>query len=141
MEVDQLHEQVHAICKQACAVNADSKQFPADWLFHRRWGKGREKRNKQQDTDDEASNNGHRGPVTTEGHPITFETVGGRTSAVVLALQQPHSVKQIKLAKASTVVITTKSKRPASPQIKEEIAVMTSKEADTLVSSRPKRIK
>ncbi|RKP23146.1 hypothetical protein SYNPS1DRAFT_16713, partial [Syncephalis pseudoplumigaleata] len=40
-ELHRLHKQLHDVCEKACAVNANSRQFPADWLFHRRWGKGR----------------------------------------------------------------------------------------------------
>ncbi|KAI8056062.1 Formamidopyrimidine-DNA glycosylase N-terminal domain-containing protein [Syncephalis plumigaleata] len=76
-ELHRLHKQLHEVCREACAVNADSKQFPETWLFHRRWGKGK------------GASITSNGPVTTEGHSITFETHGGRTSAVVLALQLP----------------------------------------------------
>ncbi|RKP09922.1 Formamidopyrimidine-DNA glycosylase N-terminal domain-containing protein, partial [Thamnocephalis sphaerospora] len=40
-EMTALHQQLRSVCETACAVNADANQFPTDWLFHRRWGKGR----------------------------------------------------------------------------------------------------
>ena len=60
-----------AVCEVvavACAVGADSAQFPPGWLFHHRWNKGGRK-------------GGGGGKVG--GEPVTFVTVGGRTSAVV----------------------------------------------------------
>jgi formamidopyrimidine-DNA glycosylase len=56
------------ICRQAADVQADSDRFPPHWLFHVRWGKKAGK--------------------TSEGHAIAFETVGGRTSCYVPALQK-----------------------------------------------------
>jgi formamidopyrimidine-DNA glycosylase len=56
------------VCREACAVDADSDRFPPHWLFHVRWGKKAGK--------------------TSTGHAIAFETVGGRTSCYVPALQK-----------------------------------------------------
>ena len=56
------------VCSEACAVDADSDKFPPHWLFHVRWGKKAGK--------------------TSTGHAIAFETVGGRTSCYVPALQK-----------------------------------------------------
>lgn len=67
-QCDALHEAVRSVCQAAVAVNAESARFPADWLFHIRWGKKAGK--------------------TQAGHPIAFETVGGRTSCYVPALQK-----------------------------------------------------
>lgn len=36
-----LHHQIHLVPKTAVDVNADSKQFPEDWLFRWRWSKGK----------------------------------------------------------------------------------------------------
>lgn len=62
------------ICRDAASVDADSDKFPADWLFHVRWGKKAGK--------------------TTTGHAIAFETVGGRTSCFVPALQKRIAAKK-----------------------------------------------
>jgi hypothetical protein len=36
-----LHHQLHAVPTKAVEVNADSRQFPEDWLFRWRWSKGK----------------------------------------------------------------------------------------------------
>jgi formamidopyrimidine-DNA glycosylase len=64
-----LRSNLIAIIKHAVKVNAESDKFPKSWLFHYRWGKGKGK------------------AVDHEGRNITFVTVGGRTSAVVSAVQ------------------------------------------------------
>jgi formamidopyrimidine-DNA glycosylase len=58
---------VVSVIADGCAVGADSEQFPAGWLFHRRWGKVAGK--------------------DANGHRLDFITVGGRTSCYVPALQ------------------------------------------------------
>jgi hypothetical protein len=75
-----LHSSICHVIQFACKVNADSDQFPASWLFHYRWFKG--KKNKKQSE--------LRMP---NGNLIIFETVGGRTSAVVPAVQKRKSFK------------------------------------------------
>jgi len=54
---------------KAVAVDADSDRFPADWLFHHRWG-------------------GKRGPERIGRHKIVRETVAGRTTAWVPGVQK-----------------------------------------------------
>jgi len=56
------------VCATAVAADADSTQFPADWLFGRRWGK--------------------KAGTTACGSPLAFITVGGRTSCFAPALQR-----------------------------------------------------
>ena len=62
---------LHVINVAVCA-GANAEAFPQEWLFHYRWGKG-------------ASGSKVPGP---NGGAITFLTVGGRTSAVVLSRQR-----------------------------------------------------
>jgi formamidopyrimidine-DNA glycosylase len=71
-----LREKIADIVGVAVAAEADYERFPKDWLFHVRWGKGK-------------------GVIarTTAGHAISFATVGGRTSAVVAAVQGSRGVK------------------------------------------------
>lgn len=57
------------ILKVAIRVGADAERFPKSWLFHHRWGKKRNARDSQ-------------------GHAIRHDTVGGRTSAWVPAVQK-----------------------------------------------------
>ncbi|KAG5183570.1 Formamidopyrimidine-DNA glycosylase H2TH domain-containing protein [Tribonema minus] len=66
-QISQLHEALIQVVTVACEANADSDKYPKSWLFHYRWSK---------------RNNG--GKVTdAHGNPIEFETVGGRTTALV----------------------------------------------------------
>ena len=65
-----LHDAIAYVIGLACSVEADYERFPLDWLFHRRWEKGRSR------------------PKTHDGLAIEFLTVGGRTSAVVPTLQK-----------------------------------------------------
>ena len=71
-QITQLHKSIHYVCGTAVDLLADSEQFPDTWLFKHRWGKGKK----------DASN------TLPNGHKIAFLTVGGRTSAVVPALQK-----------------------------------------------------
>ena len=69
-ECEALHEAIGSVCRAAVAVNAESSRFPEHWMFHVRWGKKAGK---------------------LGGHAIAFETVGGRTSCYVPALQKKAS--------------------------------------------------
>ena len=60
---------------KACEVDACSVHFPSDWLFHYRWSKGKS----------DADGNKLQMP---NGARIVFETVGGRTSAIVPSVQK-----------------------------------------------------
>lgn len=74
-EITTVHKSIQDICSIACAALKERKEFPEDWLFHKRWNKGKGIKD------------------TIMGHPIIYITVGGRTSAVVPDLQ-----KKIKVA-------------------------------------------
>ncbi|KAJ3289754.1 hypothetical protein HDU79_003802 [Rhizoclosmatium sp. JEL0117] len=69
-ELATLHASITSIVGKACEVDADSDQFPKEWLFHYRWGKGKKKVS-----------------VMPNGDIIEHETHGGRTSAIVPAVQ------------------------------------------------------
>jgi formamidopyrimidine-DNA glycosylase len=71
-QVEQLHKSIHYICSTACELLADSDQYPEDWLFKHRWGKGKKDSSK----------------TLPNGEKIAFLTVGGRTSAVVPSIQK-----------------------------------------------------
>ena len=62
------------VLRTACSCGADSQRFPANWLFHHRWAK---KGSSSSST-----------PHDSAGERISFETVGGRTSAIVLSRQK-----------------------------------------------------
>lgn len=63
---------MHYVCSTSIDVLADSEKFPEHWLFKHRWGKGKK----------------NQPSVLPNGDKITFLTVGGRTSAVVPAVQK-----------------------------------------------------
>jgi formamidopyrimidine-DNA glycosylase len=71
-QIKQLHESIHYICGTAVDLLADSEQFPEEWLFKHRWGKGKKDAPK----------------TLPNGEKITHLTVGGRTSAVVPSVQK-----------------------------------------------------
>ncbi|KAI5063967.1 hypothetical protein GOP47_0020637 [Adiantum capillus-veneris] len=66
-ECMRLHKTIQEVLKLSVDVNADSEMFPKDWIFHYRWNKK---------------------PGEVGGEKISFITVGGRTSAIVPALQK-----------------------------------------------------
>ena len=71
-QIQQLHKSIHYVCGTAVDLLSDSDKFPETWLFKHRWGKGKK----------DSSN------TLPNGHKIAFLTVGGRTSAVVPAVQK-----------------------------------------------------
>lgn len=81
-EIARLHHWIKEVTEIGVRANADHRLFPQDWLFSFRWSKG--KKGKKEITLPD-------GTV----HEITFHTVGGRTSAVVEALQiLPEAVEK-----------------------------------------------
>ncbi|WVW82031.1 formamidopyrimidine-DNA glycosylase [Kwoniella bestiolae CBS 10118] len=105
--VKDLHYQLRAVPLRAVEVNADSKQFPEDWLFRWRWGKGKKQekgKKKAPISGDEEEGGEDVKPVGKDylalpnGKPatITFIEVGGRTTAVVEELQKMPDGVEIK---------------------------------------------
>ena len=74
-QISALIASIDRVLSTACDANANSTSFPSDWLFHVRWGKGK-------------SGAGAPRVPGPHGGPISFLTVGGRTSAVVLSRQK-----------------------------------------------------
>ncbi|SCV69001.1 BQ2448_2021 [Microbotryum intermedium] len=74
-ELDRLHAQIVNVTNTACAVDAESRQFPSDWLFGARWSKGK---------------SGGKTFLLPNGETtsVTYMTVGGRTSAVITSVQK-----------------------------------------------------
>ncbi|KAI1504674.1 putative formamidopyrimidine-DNA glycosylase [Biscogniauxia marginata] len=71
-DVSTLYKAICYVCDTAVGKLGDSDQFPEDWLFKHRWGKGKK---------DSAT-------TLPNGEKITFITVGGRTSCVVPSVQK-----------------------------------------------------
>ena len=67
-ELERLRRRLRAIVRLAVRVGADSDRFPRTWLFHRRWDR--------------------RPGVTGRGDLIRRETIAGRTTAWVPAIQR-----------------------------------------------------
>ncbi len=68
-EIAALHRSLKHVLDVACEADADFSKFPLDWMFHHRWGGGR-------------------GAQIIGGHEIVRDTVGGRTTAWVPAVQK-----------------------------------------------------
>ncbi|KAI0887902.1 Formamidopyrimidine-DNA glycosylase N-terminal domain-containing protein [Annulohypoxylon maeteangense] len=71
-DINALYKAIQYVCETAVEKLGDSDQFPEDWLFKHRWGKGK------------------KGSPTTlpNGDKIIHITVGGRTSCVVPNIQK-----------------------------------------------------
>lgn len=68
-ELEALIRAIKKVIEFATEVGADSKKYPADWLFHHRWG-------------------GKKGSDSIDGEQILREQVGGRTTAWVPTRQK-----------------------------------------------------
>ena len=66
-QLSEIRRAMGFVVETACRAGADAELFPSDWLFHHRWGKVAGK---------------------VGGKPISFITVGGRTTAFVAAVQK-----------------------------------------------------
>ncbi|OXV06762.1 hypothetical protein Egran_05474 [Elaphomyces granulatus] len=71
-QVKQLHYSLHYVCSTSVDLLGDSENFPEDWLFKYRWSKGKK----------------NQVSALPNGDKVVFLTVGGRTSAVVPAVQK-----------------------------------------------------
>lgn len=99
-QVEALTEALHHVLQTAVRIlvgnnsrgeGEENEEFPADWMFHRRWGKGKTKKSSAAEE-----------PLPVSLQKITFVTVGGRTSAV--------STNQIK-SSSSTVSVKAASEK------------------------------
>ncbi|KAH6647561.1 Formamidopyrimidine-DNA glycosylase N-terminal domain-containing protein [Truncatella angustata] len=71
-DIAKLYKATRYVCDIAVELLGDSEQFPPDWLFNHRWGKGK----KDHST------------TLPNGEKIVFITVGGRTSCVAPSRQK-----------------------------------------------------
>lgn len=67
-EVARLRTKLLSIIKKSVSVGADYEKYPKSWMFHYRWGKGKD--------------------AKVSGRSITHDTIGGRTTAWVPELQK-----------------------------------------------------
>ncbi|KAM0792335.1 hypothetical protein ACM66B_005018 [Microbotryomycetes sp. NB124-2] len=119
-ELATLHDKIQYVTNTAVRSNAESSAFPADWLFKKRWGKG-----KRQDHSFTLPD----GTVTR----IVFEQVGGRTSAIVEAVQKLPSgtVKPAKTT-ARKQKTAARRKRADSSEAEGETEAVLDTEGDAL---------
>ena len=68
-EVERLRRALRRVVEAAVAVDAESSRYPADWLFHRRWGR-------------------RAGATTARGEPLEHLEIAGRTTAWVPSAQR-----------------------------------------------------
>lgn len=69
-QIKELYKSIRYVCQKAVDKLGDSDQFPDDWIFHHRWGKGKG-----------ASH-------MPNGDKLAFITVGGRTSCYAPEVQK-----------------------------------------------------
>ena len=79
-----LHSAITSVISTAVACDANYSKFPPSWLFHVRWGKGKD------------------GKKMPDGSAITWITCGGRTSAVVVSKQKKLAGKPASASASST---------------------------------------
>ncbi|OTB09617.1 hypothetical protein M426DRAFT_82699 [Hypoxylon sp. CI-4A] len=94
-DISTLYKAIRYVCDTAVEKLGDSDQFPEDWLFKHRWGKGK------------------KGSATTlpSGDKITHITVGGRTTCIVPSVQKK---------KGHTATDDVKTEEPASAEEETE---------------------
>ncbi|KAJ5781515.1 uncharacterized protein N7518_009998 [Penicillium psychrosexuale] len=110
-QIKALHSAIHYVCSTSIGVLADSEKFPEHWLFKHRWGKGKK----------------NQPAALPNGDKITFLTVGGRTSAVVPAVQKKTGSvgKDIDEEVAKSTPANSKRKRVALKKESESEAEET----------------
>ena len=86
-QMEALMKSIVYVINTAVDFHCSGKEFPENWIFHKRWSKGKK-----------VSDN------KLNGRNVTFETVGGRTSAVVIGWQKMGA----KAKKGNDVSIKTK---------------------------------
>ncbi|KAJ3045372.1 hypothetical protein HDV00_010242 [Rhizophlyctis rosea] len=126
-ELSHLHDKIGSVLQRAVEVNADSTKFPESWLFHYRWDKAKR---------------GHK-PTMPTGELITYETVGGRTSAIVQAVQKLRKLG----TKVKKVAVTSRKKKgkitlgEVEEELSEVVAEPVGDGQTTMTTSRAKRKK
>lgn len=115
-QIKQLYKSLHYVCKTTCDLLADSEQFPEDWLFKHRWSKGKKDSTK----------------TLPNGNKIIFLTVGGRTSAVVPAVQKKTGPVAGDIGDSAEDEVDEEEKEPEKPKgrkVKSEVEAEAMKPA------------
>lgn len=97
-EIARLYKAIRYVCQLACDKLGDSDEFPEDWMFNYRWGKGKK--------------HSH----LPNGQKLAFLKVGGRTSCYAPGVQKNTGsvVEGIKEEAIESEDDAPKSKRPAA---------------------------
>lgn len=78
LDCQKIADSINNVINIACDTHADSSKFPNEWLFHSRWEKRRSSENIR----------------TSQGYLVKYETIGGRTSAIVPELQKLYKTSR-----------------------------------------------
>ncbi|CAH2036491.1 unnamed protein product [Thlaspi arvense] len=111
-QCEALHTSIKEVIEKAVEVDADSSQFPSEWIFHSREGKP--------------------GKAFVDGKKIDFITAGGRTTAYVPELQKLTGKDAEKATKVRAGKRGVKSKEDDGAEDEQE----SEKEDD---SGKPKK--
>ncbi|OIW24893.1 hypothetical protein CONLIGDRAFT_74753 [Coniochaeta ligniaria NRRL 30616] len=103
-QIKKLYESIRYVCQTAVDKLGDSDEFPEDWIFHHRWGKGKG-----------ASH-------MPNGDKLAFITVGGRTSCYAPEVQKKsgHIAPGVKEEPIVSDEEPTKKKRTSKAKPKKE---------------------
>lgn len=119
-EIGRIFDSIRYVCQTAVDKLGDSDEFPADWLFNHRWGKG--------------GRGGKSGSsVHPNGEKLAFLTVGGRTSCYAPSRQKKtgrvvESAKEEPLEEASAAPLPKrKSRKKVEDESDREEAPSTKK--------------
>lgn len=126
-------EKLEAVLRHASEVRADYQYFPRDWLFHYRWNKGKEGKEK-----------GDGVARMPNGMRIVFDTVGGRTTAIVPEAQAKGQLgaPRKKAARAGKAAKAPQKKRKRAPKEEDGAEAKADPKKESLVSppkKAPKR--
>ena len=93
-QIEELVKSITYVINTAVDFHCSGKQFPDNWIFHKRWSKGKKGNDNK-----------------LNGKSITFETVGGRTSAIVVSVQKMGAKTKTNTMKSSIDNITIKKEK------------------------------
>ncbi|KAI1649379.1 Formamidopyrimidine-DNA glycosylase N-terminal domain-containing protein [Daldinia loculata] len=131
-DISTLYKAIKYVCETAVEKLGDSDEFPEDWLFKHRWGKGKK---------DSAT-------TLPNGDKIIHITVGGRTTCVVPSVQKKRGRTTINNVKEESVEVEVddgtesrffkekgKGKGKGKKQVKSKVEV----EAEAEEEERPSK--
>jgi formamidopyrimidine-DNA glycosylase len=123
-QIKNLYKSIRYVCQTAVDKLGDSDEFPDDWLFHFRWGKG------------SSGGTSH----LPNGEKLAFITVGGRTSCYAPGIQKKsgHIAPGVK---EEPMVTDDGSNKKKAPNSKAKPTGKRAKPADDEMEEKPKKMK